>query len=115
MIQGRNGGGFLAEATHAFGVVGEGNRQKLQGNLTSQARVLSQVNFGHPSGTNARKNRVGSYCVTRRQFRGSTGNQRCSDLSSGKLEKASGLFIRLQQRLYLPSQRLIAGTRFIKE
>src|SRR5947208_4826768 len=88
MIQGRNGGGFLAEPTHAIGVVGKGNRQKLQGDLTSQASVLGQINFGHPSGTNARKNRVGADYVTGRQFRASTGNHRSSDLSCGRLKQA---------------------------
>src|SRR2546421_4860372 len=115
VIQSRGGSGFLPEAPHALSVVGKGNGQKLQGDLTSESRVLSQINISHPSRTDLRKNSVWPHRVPRRQFRVSIVNQWCSDLSCGRLKKASGLFIRNQQRLYLPSQQLIAGTRFIKE
>src|SRR3990172_11450824 len=49
VVQPRGGAGFVLEALAAVRVAGVGGRQRLQGHLAAQARVLGAVDHAHPA------------------------------------------------------------------
>src|SRR6516165_7940651 len=48
--------GFTVEAGDALGIVGEGSRQDLQGNVATELRVLGAVDFAHAASTKRGEN-----------------------------------------------------------
>jgi hypothetical protein len=51
MIESAGGAGFLLEALQAARVGGEKGRENFDGDLATQARIASAIDFAHATGT----------------------------------------------------------------
>ena len=58
MIECRDRFGFLLEAAHAVGILGEFGGQELDGNLAFELRVLGKPDFAHAPGAERRDDSV---------------------------------------------------------
>src|SRR5215213_7622179 len=97
------------KSSQMFFVFGENRRQKLEGNIASQAGVFGEINFAHSTGSKHRDDAVLVEPVACTNWRMFAGYDSCCNLERRCFDEIFGVMSIRKQRFNFASQCFVAS------
>src|SRR5687768_6381217 len=110
--EGRNSARLLLEPAQVAFILSEENGKELERNFALQPRILGEINFTHPSGSERRNNFVLIDCLTGNSRNLSLSKELRRYVKRRRLDEEFSAVFKGKERLNLAAQRFVARAGF---